>query len=271
MIHPSAHVDPAARLGKDVRVGAGAVVDAGCIVGDGCEIRAHAVVTGGTVLGQGNQVGYGAILGAEPQDHAYKADPENPSRLVIGDHNVIREYATLHRGTKPGSETRVGSHNFLMTGCHVGHNCRIGDRATIVNNVLLAGYVEVQDRAFMGGGAVVHQFVRIGELAIVRGGSAVGKDVPPYCMSPELNQVSGLNRVGLRRAGLPESARRNIFRAFSLLYRQGLNVTQALERIEADLEGAEIGKLLAFIRESKRGICKAYQRGGAKLETADTD
>lgn len=258
--HPGAHIDPKAELGRNVRVGPGAVIEAGAVIGDDCEIRAHAVVTGSTRMGSGNRVGYGAILGAEPQDTSYEGAP---ARLVIGDRNLIREYATLHRGTKPDTETRLGDENFLMAGCHVAHNCRLGNRVVLVNNVLLAGYVQVEDRAFLGGAVVVHQFVRIGTLAIIRGQTRIGKDLPPYFMATHTNRVSGLNRVGLRRAGIPAENRRAIQAAYNLLYHEGLNLTQAIERIRATLAGPEMETLLAFISATRRGICLARAAGDA--------
>ena len=260
LIHPTASISPSAKLGANVRVGPGAQIDDGCVVGDDCEIRAHAVVTGRAVLGKGNQIGYGAIIGAEPQDTSYKGEA---SRVVIGDRNTIREYVTIHRGSKEGTETRLGNGNFLMVGAHVAHNCQIGSNIIIVNNVLLGGYVEVEDRAFLGGGAVVHQLVRIGELAIIRGRSALGKDLPPYFMGCEVNEVSGLNRIGMRRAGLGQDVRMNLTRAYKFLYRSGMNISQALEAIEKELKGEEIAKLVTFIRNSKRGICRARKSGAA--------
>ncbi|SDU14792.1 acyl-[acyl-carrier-protein]--UDP-N-acetylglucosamine O-acyltransferase [Verrucomicrobium sp. GAS474] len=259
LIHPTASISPHAQLGNNVRVGPGAQIDDSCVVGDDCEIRAHAVITGGAVLGKGNQIGYGAIIGAEPQDTAFKNEP---SRVVIGDKNIIREYVTIHRGTKDGTETRLGDGNFLMVGAHVAHNCHIGSQVIIVNNVLLGGYVEVEDKAFLGGGAVVHQFVRIGELAIIRGRSALGKDLPPYFMGCEVNEVSGLNRIGMRRAGLGQDVRLNLTRAYKFLYRSGMNISQALEAIQKELHGGEIEKLVTFIQNSQRGICRARKASG---------
>jgi UDP-N-acetylglucosamine acyltransferase len=254
MIHPTAQISPTAQLGADVRVGPGVQIDAGCVIGAGCELRSHAVITGGAILGPGNQIGYGAVIGAEPQDLSFKGEP---SRVILGERNVIREYVTIHRGAKQDTETRLGNENYLMVGCHVAHNCLIGNKVVIVNNVLLAGYVEVEDQAFLGGAAVIHQFVRIGRLAIIRGQTRIGKDLPPYFMATDTNEVSGLNRIGMRRAGLKEEARRQLQLAYKFLYQSGLNVTQALDKIESELRGEEIRYLLTFIRHSKRGICLA--------------
>ncbi len=255
MIHNTAFISPKAKIGANVNIGPGVQIDDDCVVGDDCEIRSHAVITGRAILGKGNQLGYGAIIGAEPQDLSYKGDA---SRVVIGDRNIIREYVTVHRGTKVGTETRIGNENYLMVGCHIAHNCVIGNKTVIVNNVLLAGYVEVEDNAFLGGAAVVHQYVRIGHLAIIRGQTRIGKDLPPYFMAVDTNEVSGLNRIGMRRAGMAEDARRRIQLAYKYLYQSGLNVSQALEKIEKELIGEEITRLLTFIRKSKRGICLTH-------------
>lgn len=254
LIHPSAVIDPTAQLGNNVRVGPGAVIEAGCIIGDDCEIRAHAIITGAAKLGCGNQIGYSAVIGAEPQDLSYKGAP---TRVVIGDRNILREMTTVHRGTKEGTETVIGNDNFLMTGVHVAHNCRVGNNVILVNNVLLAGYVEIHDRAFLGGGTVIHQFCRVGELAITRGLTRVSKDVPPYFMAAITNQVCGLNRVGLKRAGYSPEARRLVQHAYNSLFRSGMNITQAVDKMEEETRSPEVLKIIAFIRSSKRGICTA--------------
>lgn len=252
LIHPSAQISPLAHLGENVRVGMGVTIDDGCHIGDHTEIRPHAVITGGAIIGSHNQIGYGAIIGAEPQDLSFK---NVPSKTIIGDHNIIREYVTIHRGTLEGSETRLGSHCFLMTGVHLAHNCHVGNKVILVNNVLLAGHVEVQDGAFLGGGAAVHQFVRIGSHSIMRGQTRIGRDLPPFFMAVDTNQVSGINRVGLKRAGYSPEKRRNIQNAYKILYRSGKNVTQALLEIEQTIPGEEITLLIEFIRNTKRGIC----------------
>jgi UDP-N-acetylglucosamine acyltransferase len=251
-IHPNALVHPKAELGRNVKIGPGAMIDEHCKIDDDCEIRAHAVITGRSQLGKKNQVGYGAIIGSEPQDLSFKGAD---SRVVIGDRNTIREYVTIHRGTKEKTETVIGDDNFLMTGVHVAHNCRVGSHVILVNNVLLAGYVTVADRAFLGGGSVVHQHCRIGELVMLKGLTCINRDVPPYILAIEASIAAGLNVVGMRRAGVSSGLRRSLQRAFHLLYRSGYNVTQALEKIEAELKGEEIKKLVQFIQGSKRGIC----------------
>ncbi|CAB4244289.1 Acyl-[acyl-carrier-protein]--UDP-N-acetylglucosamine O-acyltransferase [Methylacidimicrobium sp. AP8] len=258
MIHPTAMVSPKAELGREVRIGPGAIVEAGTVLGDRCEVRAYAVIAAGTRMGPGNRIGYGAVLGAEPQDLSWDG---SPSRVVLGEGNVIREHVTIHRGAKPETETRIGDGNYLMVGCHVGHNCVVGDRTIIVNHVLLAGYVQVGDRAFLGGGSVFHQHVRIGELAMVRGGIRIGMDVPPFLMAVDENEVCGVNRVGLRRAGFSEEVRRRLEDAYRVLYESGRNVSQALEEMERRWpDDGEVRRMIAFIRGSRRGICMPRRR-----------
>jgi len=252
-IHPTAIVDSAVDLGADVQVGPYAIIESGCVIGDGCEIRAHAVICKGTLMGPRNQIGYGAVIGAEPQDYGYKG---GWSWVEIGSGNKIREYVTIHRASVEGTATSIGNDNFLMGGVHVGHDGEIGNRAILANNTLLAGHVVVEDAVFMGGATVVHQHTRIGMLAITRGGTRLGKDVPPFFMATDTNQVAGINRIGLRRAGLSHDTRRAIQAAFELLYRSNLNVTQALEELRQKFHMPEIEHLVAFIKESKRGICR---------------
>jgi UDP-N-acetylglucosamine acyltransferase len=252
-IHPSAVVDSAVDLGDEVQIGPYAIVEAGCVIGDHCEIRAHAVICKGTLMGPHNQVGYGAILGAEPQDFGYAG---GRTWVEIGSGNRIREYVTIHRASQEGTATSVGNDNFLMGGVHVGHDVEIGDRTILANNTLLGGYVHVEDGAFLGGATIVHQHTRIGRLAITRGGTRLGKDVPPFFMATDTNEVSGINRIGLRRAGLSHETRRAIQAAYELIYRSELNVTQALDELSNKFHIAEIKHLTEFIRSSKRGICR---------------
>ncbi len=253
LIHPTALIDPSAQLGTEVRVGPGAIIEESCVIGDHCEVRAHAVICRGTVMGAHNQVGYGAVIGGEPQDYAFKG---TNSRVEIGSGNKIREYVTIHRATKEGGATRIGNDNFLMGGVHLGHDVQVGNHVVLANNTLLSGYVEVGNRAFLGGATLVHQHVRIGSLAITRGGTRLGKDVPPYFMAVATNQVSGINRVGLRRANLSHETRRAIQAAYELIYRSGLNVSQALDELRGKFYRPEIAHLVEFIGNSKRGICR---------------
>jgi UDP-N-acetylglucosamine acyltransferase len=252
-IHPTAVVDSAVDLGGEVRIGPYAIIEAGCVIGDYCEVRAHAVICKGTLMGPRNQIGYGAVIGAEPQDYGYKG---GRTWVEIGSGNKIREYVTIHRASTEGTATSIGNDNFLMCGVHVGHDGEIGHRTIMANNSLLGGFVKVEDAAFLGGGTVVHQHARIGQLAITRGGTRVAKDIPPFFMATDINQVSGINRIGLRRAGLSHETRRAIQAAFELIYRSNLNTTQALEELQNKFHLPEIAHLAEFIRSSKRGICR---------------
>jgi len=262
-IHPTALVDSSIDLGAEVRVGPYAIIEAGCVIGDYCEVRAHAVICKGTLMGPHNQIGYGAIIGAEPQDYGYKG---GRSWVEIGSGNKIREYVTIHRATTEEAATSIGNDNFLMCGVHVGHDGVIGNRAILANNSLLGGYVEVEDGAFLGGGTVVHQHARIGTLAITRGGTRVAKDVPPYFMAVDINEVSGINRIGLRRAGFSHETRRAIQAAYEVLYRSDLNVSQALEELRHKFHIPEIAHLTEFILASKRGICRGERERRTEAE-----
>jgi UDP-N-acetylglucosamine acyltransferase len=224
------------------------------VIGENCEVRAHAVVCAGTLMGPHNQIGYGAVIGAEPQDYGYKG---GRSWVEIGAGNKIREYVTIHRASKEGTATSIGDDNFLMGGVHVGHDAAVGNRAILANNTLLSGYVKVEDDAFLGGATIVHQHTRVGRLAITRGGTRLGKDVPPYFMATDTNQVSGINRIGLRRAGFSQETRRAVQAAYDLLYGSHLNVSQALEELRRKFHLPEIAHLIEFIEASKRGICRA--------------
>jgi UDP-N-acetylglucosamine acyltransferase len=256
-IHSTALIDRSAHLGAGVRVGPYAIIEADTAVGDGCEVQAHAIICQGSTLGPHNLVGYGAVIGAEPQDYSFKGAP---SRVEIGSGNRIREYVTIHRSAKEGGATVVGNDNFLMGGVHCAHDTRVGNATIIVNNTLLAGHVQVDDRAFLGGGTLVHQHVRIGSLAITRGGTRLTKDVPPYLMAVAINQVSGINRLGLRRAGFTQETRRTVQAAYELIYRANLNISQALAELRLKFHQPEIVAFIDFIAASQRGICRERAR-----------
>lgn len=262
-IHPTAVVDPKIDLGVEVKIGPYAVIEAGCVIGDYCEIRAHAIVCKGTLIGPRNQIGYGAVLGAEPQDYAFKGVA---SRVEIGSGNKIREYVTIHRATQENGATAIGNDNFLMGGVHIGHDVQVGNRVILANNTLLSGYVKVEDGAFLGGATLVHQHTRIGQLAITRGGTRLGKDVPPFFMATDTNEVSGINRIGLRRAGFSHEMRRSIQAAYDMIYRSNLNVSQALAELKHKFHSPEIAHLVAFIEDSKRGICRVERSKSAEDE-----
>lgn len=259
-IHPTALVGSKARLGENVEIGAYAIVEDHVIVGDNCTIQAHAILTDRVTLGARNFIGYGTVIGSAPQDFAHGASIS--SEVVIGDDNTFREYVTIHRGTKEGSATHVGSHNFLMAGVHVGHNARLGDRNVVANNCLLAGYVQVGSDAVFGGSSVFHQFLRVGDMSMVRGGTAWSKDIPPYTVGAIINTVCGINSVGMRRKGVTTPARADVKRAYNLLYRSGLNVSQAIQESQGMDWTPEGAAFMSFVGDrSKRGLCNAKGRG----------
>jgi len=243
-----------------------AVIEEGAQIGEGCRIGPHAVIYRHVTLGPGCDVHAGAVLGDTPQDFAFKESVE--SRVVIGAKTVIREHVTIHRGTKEGTSTVVGERCFLMANSHLGHNVVLGNDVILANGVLLAGYVEVGDRAFLSGNVIVHQFTRIGRLAMVSGGAGIGKDVPPFCTvhGVAVNQIAGLNVIGMRRAGMTPPQRAEVKKAFALLYRSGLNVKQALEKMRAEFKDGPAAEICEFVTASKRGICALGGDGDAKDE-----
>ena len=263
-IHPTAIINPKAKLADDIEIGPYVCIEGPAVIGTGCVIQAHAILSGSVKLGKNNTIGYGAIIGAIPQDHAFKI--EIKSKVIIGDDNNIREYCTIHRGTSEGSATTVGNHNFLMAGTHLGHNVKVANNVIIANNVLLAGHVEVQDRAFIGGGTACHQYVRIGQIAISQGVNALSKDVPPFTIAAQ-GLIIGLNVVGLRRAGFTPAQRAEVKNAFKLLYRSGLNTTQALARAAGQKWNKEGRTFFEFVAQAKkRGICDSRASGGDSEE-----
>ena len=253
-IHPTAIVDPAARMGTDVEIGPFSVIGPQATIGEKTIVQSHVVIEGDVVIGTGNFIGHGAIIGAPPQDVSFS--PERKTMVKIGNDNIIREYCTIHRGSPDGSATKIGDKNFLMAGAHVGHNCVVRNNVVIANNCLLAGHVRVDDGAFLGGGSTFHQFMRIGRLVMVQGSSAFGKDLPPFVIAAERNSIFGVNVVGLRRAGFSTKERDEIKAAFKLVYLSGLNISQALRKAAPMNLGAPAREFLDFVANAKkRGIC----------------
>ena len=251
-IHPTAVIAPEAELADDVEVGAYAVIEGRVCVGPGCGIRPFAHLCGPLIMGCHNKVFSGAVLGERPQHVKYN---DEATSLEIGDHNIFREHVTVHRGTTQSWTTRIGSHNFFMVNAHVAHDCRVGDRCILANGALLAGHCALEDNVLLSGNSAVHQFCRVGRLALLSGCSATSKDIPPFIMQQDVDTVVGVNVIGMRRAGLANDDIAAVRRAFHLLYRQGLLIPTALERIEREMGSvAVIAELVAFIRQSGRGI-----------------
>ena len=257
-IDPTARIAPEAELAPDVTVGPGVIIEGPSRIGAGTRILAHAYIGPHTTIGEGNLIGFGAIVGYEPQDYAFQGEE---SYTIIGDQNIIREYVTIHRGTKPGSATRVGNHNFLMALSHLAHNSQLGDHVIVVNGALVGGYVEVADRAFISANCVIHQFCRVGTLALMRGGSRTSRDVPPYSIIDETHVVRGVNLVGLKRAGFTSAQITPLRQAFRGLFARRGHLTRDLERLEREVPlTPEVGHLIEFIKAAKRGVALGPRR-----------
>jgi UDP-N-acetylglucosamine acyltransferase len=251
--HPTAIVSQKAEIDTTVRIGPFAIIEDDVKLARNVRVHAHAYIANGARIGEGTEVHMGAVLGHVPQDVAFKG---KRSFLKIGKNNVIREYVTIHRGTKESTATEIGDGNFFMTHSHVGHNCRVGNKAILANGALIAGYVEVDDGAFISGNVVVHQFCRVGKLALIGGFSGVNKDVPPYMIVRGPSEVRAVNVIGLSRAGFEKGAIKEIKEAYRLIYKSGLNTSQATAKILRDSPGREVAHLVDFIGKSKRGICR---------------
>lgn len=252
LIHSTAVISAEADLAPDVQVGPFAIIEGPVSIGPGCVIEGHACLTGPMEIGRDTFIGHGAVLGKAPQ---HRSESGDSARVVIGEENVIREYVTIHRGTSTRGETRIGHRNYLMIGAHIGHDAIVGNGCTIVNGALIGGHAELQDGCILSAHAAVQQRVRIGRLAMIGGLGSTTKDIPPFVLLQGYNAVSGLNLVGLRRAGFTVPAINALRDAYRILYKEGRTLTTAMDRIEADLgEVPEVAEFLAFIRESALGI-----------------
>jgi UDP-N-acetylglucosamine acyltransferase len=258
-IDPRAVVSSKAEMGNGVVVAPFAVIEEDVVIGDGTWIGPHAVIFNGARIGRDCKIFPGASLSAPPQDLKYRGEK---TTLVIGDRTVVREYATLNRGTSASGTTTIGNDCLLMAYTHAAHDCVIGNHAILANCASLAGHVTLGNYVILGGLTAVHQFVVIGEHTMVGGGLRVTKDVPPYILAGQDPLCfEKLNLVGLRRRGFSEHAVQTLDRAYRLLYRSNLNVSQAVERIRQEVEPTpEVQTLLAFIAASKRGIIPGHPR-----------
>lgn len=262
-VHPTAIVDSAAELGDDVEIGPYAVVESGARIADRARIMAFTYVASACDIGPDCEIHVGAVLGGAPQVRNVHG---SGGRLEIGARTVIREGVTIHRALRPGDATVIGRDVLLLAGSHVAHDCRIGDGATIANGALLAGDVTIGEGAFLSGNVLVHQHVRIGPLAMISGQARVLKDVPPFAIVAGSSKVCGLNVVGMRRAGMSREQRGNASSAYALVYRSGLNVSQATARLRELPASAERDAWLAFIEASTRGLCGARHRHAPRAD-----
>ncbi len=253
MIDSTARISPTAVIAPDVEIGPNVTIGAHSVIGSGTKIMANAIIGPWTTLGENNVIHYGAIVGHDPQDYGFKGEE---SYAVIGNGNIIREYATIHRGNRPGATTVIGNNNFLLIQSHVAHNCVLGNNILISGGALLAGHVTVEDRAIVSGNCTVHQFCRIGRFAMMRGLSRTSRDVPPFCIMDETHTVRSINVVGLRRNGFDGKRIRAIKNAYKFLFFKGMVMANACAHVEAELEvNDDVRYLLDFIRGSKRGVC----------------
>jgi UDP-N-acetylglucosamine acyltransferase len=250
-VHPTAIVESDCELAAEVEVGPFTILRRGAVVGRGTTIDAH-VLLEHTTIGEDCQVGYGAAIGGAPQDQRYQGEP---TRVVIGDRNVIREYVTIHRATGEGNATRVGSDCLLMAATHLGHNCELGNGVTLSTLSGMSGHTVIEDLAIIGGMVGSHQRVRVGKLAMASGFSKLSQDVPPFSLvDGKPARVIGPNLVGLRRAGMDVETRRAIQKAFRLIYRSGVDMSHALEQVAEELgDVPEVRYLLDFLGRMRQG------------------
>ena len=266
-IHPTALVDPGAKIADDVVIGPYGIVEADVEIGPGCELRSHAIVRRFTTLGRGNLVDSFAVLGGEPQD--LKFDGQTVSYLRIGDENTFREGVTISRATAPGGATTVGSRGFWMAASHAAHDTTIGDDVVFVNSASIAGHARIGNRVILGGGAGVHQFCRVGEGVMLQGNGGLSTHAPPFVTCRGVNIVFGLNRVGLRRRDDTTAEDVNqVLEAFRILYRSKLRPATALVAMDKhDDWGTHATKFREFVREAlqaeppfRRGLCTMRTR-----------
>jgi UDP-N-acetylglucosamine acyltransferase len=256
MIHPTAIIHPEARLADHVSVGPFTVIGQHVVIGSGTRVAGHVVIEGWTQIGRDNQIFQFSSIGAAPQDLKYS---DQKTYLKIGDRNRIREFTTLNRGTEEGGgETRIGSDNLFMAYSHVAHDCLVSDHVILANGATLAGHVDVESFAILGGLTAVHQFCRIGCHAMVSGGAMVAQDILPYTVAQgDRAKTVGLNLVGLRRHGFPEATTRGLKQAYRFIYRSGLRLDEALQKISEEVDATpELDHFLGFIKKSQRGIAR---------------
>lgn len=254
-IHPTAIIHPRAQVGENCDIGPYCVIGENVSLGARCRLHSHVVIDGHTVLGQGNEIFPFASIGLKTQDLKWKG---GVTRTQIGDNNTFREYVTIHSATNDGDATTIGSNNHILAYCHIAHDCNLGNHIVMSNVGTLAGHVRVEDHAIVGGLAAVHQFCRIGTMSIIGGCSKVVQDVPPFMLADgNPAETRTLNKVGLERNGVSEEAQGALKQAFRILFREGLTISNALVRIEAEVpQLAEIKHLVQFARSSERGLSK---------------
>lgn len=258
-IHKFAEVSPKAEIAEDVTIGSFSYIGDNVKIGKGTQIGTGVLIDGYVTIGENNQIFHHSIIGSPPQDFAYKGER---SYLVIGNNNIIHEFATISPGTKPESTTSIGNSCMIMIGVHVAHNVKLGNNVVLVNYTALGGYVEIGDGAFLSGFIGVHQFVKIGKLAMIGTLSKITQDFPPFMMGQDIPvKIYGLNSVGMQRANFSQNLRSKIKKAYKILYHDKYNFSEALKVIQNNSElnsEKEIQNLVNFIKISKRGICQHH-------------
>lgn len=266
-IHPTAIIHPNARLGPRCVVGPGAIIEAHVELGEGCEVGPWVLLTGWTRVGRRNRFHAGAVIGDLPQDLRFKGEE---TWVEIGDDNVFREHATIHRGNKPEEPTRIGNHCFLMANSHVGHNAILGDGVILANGALVAGHAEIGDKAFISGNCLIHQFTRVGPLALMQGGAAISKDLPPFTIARGDNHICGLNTIGLRRAGIGSAERLELRKLYQYLFRSREGrLHERLEIARGSFPSPPSQKLIHFASTAKRGLCSDTSHRPAPAESGE--
>lgn len=254
MIHETAIIESGAKIGEGVQIGAYAFVGGKAEIGEGCILDPYAVVKDYAKVGSRCRLHSFCVIGDLPQDTGFDG---SPSYVELGEGGIYREGVTVHRGTMPESKTIVGKNVMFMANSHVAHNCTIGDGVILANGALCGGHVQVGEKAFLSGNVAVHQHAQVGRLAMIGGLGAVIHDIPPFVITRncESDSVAGLNLVGLKRAGISPADRKTIKEIYQIIYRSGLNTTQALAKLRAEYAALPLGKeMIAFIEGAKRGI-----------------
>jgi UDP-N-acetylglucosamine acyltransferase len=255
MIHPTAIVDPKAEIGDDVEIGPYAIIESAVKIGNGTKIGPHAIISSGATLGKNCKVFAGAVIATQPQDLKFK---DEKTFVVIGDNTVIREYATVNRGTTHSYYTHVGDNCLLMAYSHIAHDCQIGNNVVIANAVNMAGHIVIGNHVGIGGMTAIHQFVHIGDHCFIGGGLRVSNDVPPFILAMgEPITFGGLNKVGLKRRGFSDETLSALKKAYHIIYRESLTIVQAIQKIESTFEIIpEVQSLLDFLKGCERGIIR---------------
>ena len=261
-IHPTAVVSSLATIADDVDIGPFCVVEEDASIGAGCQLASGVVIKRGTRIGRENRIEVGAVLGGDPQ---HLGAGEEVGDITIGDRNQIREYVTIHRAFKPGEVTRIGDDNMLMAASHIGHDCKIGDHNILANNVMLAGHVEVESRNYFGGGAALHQFCRVGSYTMIGGLAQIKRDIPPFVMVDGGTAcLVGLNRIGLRRAGMTVDDRSMLKEAYQLAFRSELSFESRIEKLKHTFPHDPAKQLWKFLEGGSRGFLQD-RRGSKQL------